>query len=154
MSKDVSIELVNLKEVQASINNYGNDARTAVIKAIHLTGKAIESTAKLRLRGRLDSARHWVTGRLTTSVHMEHNMDYKDKNTYKSDDSSGAVDGILGIQLEDMEAAVGTNVEYAGKIEFDYDSFLRYAAEKQEPKYIKQMTEEFNKIAAERKFEG
>ena len=41
---------------------------------------------------------------------------------------------------------MGTNVEYADKIEFDYDSYIRFAGENAEPKLVKEGIKELDKI--------
>ena len=142
MSKLVSIELTNMKEVNRSFRQYGNKAVNAIRKAVLRTGLAAETDGKMRLNGELGSGRHWVTGRLGTSVHME----TKEKNTFKAVENSKAKDGRLNVPVEDLEAVVGSNVEYGPKIEFDYDSFIRWAGENQEGKFPKRVTEELNKI--------
>ena len=142
MSKDVSIEIENLAEVKASFKKYGKDATKAVMNAVNRTGLSIESDAKRRLRGLLGSAKHWITGRLASSVHME----TKKENTFNPIKDSKTKDGSLGVKIGELEAVVGTNVEYADKIEFDYDSFIRFAAERNEPKFQKTMEDELNKL--------
>jgi len=142
VSKDISIEIVNLEEVKKSFRKYGKDAGKAVIRAVNKAGLNIESDAKRRLKGLLGSARHWVTGRLASSVHTE----MKGENTFVPIKDSKSGDSNLGVQTGETEAVVGTNVEYASKIEFDYDSFIRFAAERNEPKFQKLVEQELNKL--------
>ena len=80
------------------------------------------------------------TGRLRSSLHVK-----TDKNNgffYKNDKGEG-FNGTLGVYVRKGSAVVGTNVEYAGdveyrevKTEFGKQPFLSPAAEKEKPKYI------------------
>lgn len=140
-SNFIEIELQNEKLVNQGLRRFGGDVKKAVISALHATGLEIESIAKMRLNGLLGSARHWVTGRLASSIHTE----MKGVNTFKGIAESKPGDGRLGVNIGEMEAAVGTNVEYADKIEFDYDSYLRFAGEKAGRNLVKQGEKEINK---------
>lgn len=144
MSDPISIELdpASVKAFDKSVKQYGKKAIEAFKRAMMRTALAIESDAKKRLRGRLGSAKHWVTGRLASSVHTE----MKGENTFKACKDSKSRDGSLNIPYDDMEGIVGTNVEYAEKIENDYDSFLRFAAERQQKNFPKRVEEEINRI--------
>ena len=145
MSDFVKIELDqnSVNDVNKSFRDYGKKAAKALKDAILLTGYAIVSDAKNRLNGRLGSAKHWITGRLASSVHVES----KGVNSFKMESKDSEVkDGSLGVSIADDEAVVGTNVHYAPKIEFDYDSFLRFAGERQEKKFAQRVTKELNKI--------
>ena len=144
MSDFISIEVdkKSAEAVKKSISQYGKKAVNAVIQGVRRTAFAIESDAKRRLKGELGSAKHWITGRLAASVHTE--MD--GINSFESIKDSKSEDSNLGISVDKMESIVGTNVEYAQKIEFEYDSFLRFAGEKQSKKFSKRVEEEINKI--------
>ena len=125
MSKPlVHIELdeKSAAHVRQALKEYDKDSEGAIMRAILLLGKNIEVGAKMRLNGMLGSAKHWVTGRLANSIHTE----TKTVNTYgeikigKSPEVTGANDGNLGIPVGELEAVVGTNVEYAADIEFGH----------------------------------
>ena len=74
---------------------------------------------------KLTSDGHIVTSRLKSSIAIKTpkitpgSYSDKDGKNYKGD---------FDVTLGENEAAVGTNVEYANKIEYLYDSFLYYAA--------------------------
>jgi hypothetical protein len=67
-------------------------------------------------------------------------------NSYVSTSESEAGDGSLNTPVSGAEALVGTNVEYAHKIEFDYDSFLQFAANRQAKNLPKRVNEELDKL--------
>jgi len=144
MSGFVNIELdpQSVREVNKSLRQYGQKAVDAIKTAVMRTALAIESDAKHRLNGMLGSAKHWVTGRLASSVHTE----MEGLNSFDPIADSKSGDESLGVPFEEMEGIVGTNVEYAEKIENDYDSFLRFAGERQEKNFKKRVEEEMNKI--------
>lgn len=138
---DIEVDKSSADLVKKGLRKFDGDIKQAIISAIHATGLRIESVAKLRLKGALGSAKHWVTGRLASSVHTE----MEGVNTFEADQSSQSDDGSLGVDIGEMEAAVGTNVEYAQDIE-DLDSFLRYAGENQSRELVRKGMEEINKM--------
>ena len=144
--KDVVIEVINLKEVTADMRKFGRESLQAIKNAVYTTGLGIATIAKGRLNGSLGSVRHWVSGRLASSVHME----TKGTNTFTPIKDSQAGDGELNIPFEEDEAIVGTNVEYAPKIEFEYDSFLRFAGENKEPEFVKEAEKSLNELMKKR----
>ena len=139
---DIEVDKSSADLVKKGLRKFDGDIKQAIISAVHATALRIESVAKLRLRGALGSAKHWVTGRLASSVHTE----MKGVNTFKAGQSSQSGDGRLGVNIGELEAAVGTNVEYADKIEFNYDSFLRYAGENASRGLIKEGVRRINEI--------
>ena len=119
MSDFVKIELdqKSVNEVNRSLRDYGKRAGRALMDAILKTGLAIETDAKSRLKGELGSAKHWITGRLATSVHMES----KEMNSFRMESHASKLsDGTLRVAIADDEAVVGTNVKYASDIEFGH----------------------------------
>jgi len=144
MGKLVEIELdqKSAREVQKGMFRYGEDVAKGIKRVLWTMGLTAESIAKLRLSGTLGSAAHIVTGRLRASVHAEE----KGRKTNETVADSKAADANLNESLSDMEVIVGTNVEYAPKIEFDYDSFIRFAGENIEPKLVKEGIKELDKI--------
>jgi hypothetical protein len=140
---DISVDEASIKRVTTSFEKYGVAAAKALMNAIYRTALSMESDAKLRLNGKLGSARHWVTGRLASSVHAETNA----KNSFKGINESEPSDGSFGVPIDDLEALIGTNVVYGPKIEFEYDSFIQFAATKQSPELPKRIEKELNKLA-------
>lgn len=145
MSKFVSIEVdqKSLNTVTQALRTYGRDAAKALLRGLWRTGLSIESDAKRRLNGQLGSARHWITGRLASSVHTE----AKGQNSFKGESASEASDSSFGIQPDELEVYVGTNVAYAPKIEFEYDSFIEFATLKRSPELTKNIEKELDKLA-------
>jgi hypothetical protein len=79
----------------------------AMIDELRLTGLMIESSYKIAVP--VD------TGRLISSIHTEHS-DIKSFNY--SDREGNTYNGTLGYDLKPTQVIVGTNVEYAQKIEY------------------------------------
>ena len=145
----VEIDKASAERVNRDLKRYGMAAAKAVMDAILRTAYAIETDAKNRLNGKLGSARHWVTGRLASSVHVE--TDRINSFVPITDSKSG--DRSLNAPVSGAEALVGTNVEYAHKIEFDYDSFLQFAANRQAKNLPKRVNQELDKVAKKGFFE-
>jgi len=139
---NIEVDRASAKALQSSMKQYGRRAIKAITDGIKRTALAIETDAKRRLNGQLGSAKHWITGRLAASVHTE----MEGLNSFDAVAESKQKDSNLQETVSDMEGIVGTNVEYADKIEFDYDSFLRFAAERQSRKFSKRVEQELNKI--------
>jgi phage gpG-like protein len=139
---DIEVDQKSVKLVENGLKRYGIESVKALWRAITRTAFAIETDAKERLAGNLGSARHIVTGRLRSSIHVE----YKGANTFKGVAASKGSDGKLNVPIEDLEAVVGTNVEYAPKIEFDYDSFMRFGTTRQSKNLSKRVEKEFKKL--------
>jgi phage gpG-like protein len=133
-------------ESQQRVNNdfkkYGVKAAQALKDAIAAVAFEMETHAKDRLRGNLGSERHIVTARLMTSVHTE----MKGDNSFKPIQTSEAGDGSFNIPIGESESLIGTNVEYANNIEYNYDSFIRDAAVKQGAKLPQRIKQFFDKI--------
>lgn len=74
---------------------------------------------------------HIITSRLKNSIYVQANnpkdISMPDNKEKYQDKDGKSFDSKLDVQLTDNEGAVGTNVEYAGKIEYLYDSFLYWA---------------------------
>jgi hypothetical protein len=140
---EISVDQESIKTVEKSLKEYGVHAAKALMDAIYRTALAMETDAKRRLNGQLGSAKHWITGRLASSVHAE----VKGKNTFAATKASEGRDGSFGLPIDDLEALVGTNVVYGPNIEFGFDSFIQFAATKQSPELPKRIEKELNKLA-------
>jgi len=140
---DIQVDQKSIDTVLKSFDEYGVAAAKALMNAIYRTALNIESDAKRRLNGQLGSAKHWITGRLASSVHTE----IKGKNSFEGNKASEGDDGSFGLQVDDLEALVGTNVVYAPRIETDYDSFIIFATNKRSPELPKKIEDELNKLA-------
>ena len=110
--------LKNIKKVQ---NNSNMSAMKGLMKFLF--------QIKLLAQQKLKSDGHIITSRLRNSIYVQTpNQQYASQSNNSpsySDDKGGTFDAEMkGIGLQSNEGAVGTNVNYANKIEFDYDSFL------------------------------
>jgi phage gpG-like protein len=111
-------------KVLRKLNTMSEKVQQAVNKEIIASAFRIDAEAKGRSPVR--------TGRLRSSIHIETKKttshDYRDYNGKK-------FTGKLSVQIGDNSAVVGTNVEYAKKME-DRDGFLSISAENERPKFI------------------
>jgi hypothetical protein len=83
------------------------EIQKAMIDELRVTGFMIESAYKIGVP--VD------TGRLRSSIHTEHS----DQTSFSYSDSKGnTFEGSLGYRLKPTQVIVGTNVEYAQKIEY------------------------------------
>jgi len=83
------------------------EIQKAMIDELRVTGFMIESAYKIGVP--VD------TGRLRSSIHTEHS----DQTSFSYSDSKGnTFTGSLGYRLKPTQVVVGTNVEYAEKIEY------------------------------------
>jgi hypothetical protein len=154
---DIQVDQKSIDTVLKSFDEYGVDAAKALGNAIYRTALNIESDAKRRLRGQLGSAKHWVTGRLASSIHTETKgyVNYKiggesaivSGTSFTGNDHSQPEDSNFGMQVDDLEALVGTNVVYGPRIETDFDPFITFATNRRSPELPKKIEDELNKLA-------
>ena len=84
-----------------------NEIQKAMIDELRITGFMIETTYKIGVPV--------ITSRLQTSIHVEHS----DLKSYTYSDNKGnTYNGSLNYDLKPTQVIVGTNVEYANKIEY------------------------------------
>lgn len=105
MSIKLDLEITNLVK---KFKEMPIDVQNAMIEELMLTGFMIESNYKIAVP--VD------TGRLQSSIHTE----TANKRTFNYSDSTGQTyNGKFGLdRLEKTQVVVGTNVEYAAKIEY------------------------------------
>ena len=149
----IDCEILGVSGVVSDFKKYGSEAEKAIDIAVKKTGLAVESDAKKRLKGMFGSAKHWISGRLASSIYNR--------------------------KIQNGERIVGTDVKYAPYIEFgtgsvvfqnfDFDadarriasqykgsgvrkvnikgdSFMNWAAVNQQNKNVERIKEELNKI--------
>jgi hypothetical protein len=88
-------------------DSLNEEIQKAMIDELRVTGFMIESAYKIGVP--VD------TGRLRSSIHTEHS----DQTSFSYSDSKGnTFEGSLGYRLKPTQVVVGTNVEYAEKIEY------------------------------------
>lgn len=135
----VTLDSTSQKETVNALRKFGKDSAKVIKDVVNAAAANIESDAKEKIK----ADKHIVTNRLRASIHAEYKTDQQ--YMYKDDENEN-FDGALHENFGELEAIVGTNVSYASKIEFMYDSFLRWAAEKQKPIFIRKMTDALNKL--------
>lgn len=104
MSVKLELKLTNLVK---KFDSMSEEIQKAMIDELRLTGFMIESTYKLGVP--VD------TGRLISSIHTEHSGQ---KSFNYSDRNGNTYNGSIGYDLKPTQVIVGTNVEYATKIEY------------------------------------
>ena len=118
----LSIELdkESFDNLNKQMNSLKEGVPRSLYSAITKIGYKIKSEAQMRLRG----MNHIVTSRLRNSIFVKsagiNSMSYQDK------DGKSFISELQSITLSNNEIAIGTNVEYAEKIEI-MDSYLNWA---------------------------
>jgi hypothetical protein len=79
--------------------------------------------AKMNAQNKLKSDRHIVTSRLRNSIYVQHNSNNNKQSKSYSDNEGKTFNAEMSVPLRPDEAAFGTNVDYAEKIE-RLDSFI------------------------------
>lgn len=102
----VKLEL-NIKGLVDKFDTMPEEIQTAMIDELILTGLMIETNYKIAVPV--------VTSRLQTSIHTEH---YRLKSYNYTDNKGNTYNGSLNYDLKPTQVIVGTNVEYASKIEY------------------------------------
>lgn len=111
--------LANLnKQMDIIKAQYPEKAMDMVVKLLY--------DIKLLAQQKLKVDGHIVTSRLRNSIFVKSKRQ-GDTSSY-SDKEGRLFSRDLDVQLSDMEGAVGTDVDYAAKIEYQYDSYLYWAA--------------------------
>jgi hypothetical protein len=104
MSVKLELKLDNLVK---KFNTMPEEIQKAMIDELRITGYMIETTYKIGVPV--------ITSRLKTSIHVEHS-DIKSFNY--SDNQGNTYNGYIGYDLKPTQVIIGTNVEYASKIEY------------------------------------
>lgn len=138
MGRITIINIDGLNRLTNNINNFEKKLKTVVKNAIIKT--SIENVVK-NAQDIITIHNHVDTGRLRQSIHAEYNSKYVEKSyfshKYTADISGENFIGKLNEKPNDLTVIIGTDVPYAGKIEFQYDAYMFPALEgsKDELKY-------------------
>ncbi len=127
----------SVKSLLKDLEKYGDDQRKKTKDNLHEAGINIESASK----NRITADEHVDTGRLRSSIHYESSS--VNNNFRYSDDEGNSFDGSLGINPDELEVYVGTNVDYAEKIR-QIDDFLFPPAEKEKADLIRRLRHQLN----------
>ena len=112
---NIQINLLNIAQIQGNANRLSRKIKKELQQAVRKVALVnIEGGAKRKIT----QDRHVDTGRLRASIHTE----YKGSRRILSAGNIG-----------DLEAVVGTNLPYANRIEYDFDSYLLYAFDQAKP---------------------
>jgi hypothetical protein len=139
------VSIIGLNELRKKLQLLPELSQQAIKKGVDRTALAIESDAKRKIT----ADGHIITSRLRSSIHAE----LKVNKMFKYSDNKGQTfDGSLEEDFNDkMEAVAGTNVHYAPYIEFGTkhfrgDSFLNWAALKQQKLLRQRIEDELQKL--------
>ena len=121
MGVQIELDKDSLKHLEKQLDFLKKDSDSSISKALAKIGMRLKTTAQLRLKGR----GHIVTSRLRNSIFVKGlrplmSEGYSDNNgkTYNAQ--------LPSVILKKGEVAIGTNVDYAEKIEM-MDSYLYWA---------------------------
>lgn len=140
----IEVDSVSYDGLRDDLKKYGIEAKKAINNAVKSTALYIQKIAKQRLHGMLGSLKHYITGRLATSIHPQYKSG--ESFSYTAPESGESFDGTLSESVGELEAIVGTNVEYAPKIEFEKDQFMGYAGLQGEKYFEDRIIIELNKL--------
>lgn len=115
--------IVNTDTAIRQFNKYDKKVQDEVMQILDTSALMVETRAKRKLT----SDGHIITGRLRSSVHV----------IKKGDE--------IPLSLKPLERAVGTNVVYAGYIEFNHDSYLHYANMKERNRLVREIRKTLTK---------
>jgi hypothetical protein len=122
MSLSITLDKASLDHLDQQFKILKEAGPRSVYSAVLKVAYKIASDAKLRLRGK----NHIVTSRLRNSLFVK----TKDKASegYQDKDGKSFVAELPSVSVTVNEVAIGTNVEYAEKIE-NLDSYLYWATQ-------------------------
>lgn len=123
MSIELHLDMNSLNHFTDQMNILKAKGGRSMYSALIKVGMKIKTEAQLRLSG----CEHVVTSRLKNSIYLKAKKDVPNNPRQYSDLVGKSWDADLTtVQVDENEIAVGTNVEYAGKIE-NRDSYLYWA---------------------------
>jgi len=122
MGASITLDKGSLDHLDKQFKLLQDAGPRSVYSAIMKVAYKIVSDAKLRLKGQS----HVVTSRLRNSLFVK--TATKATANYSDKDGRAFTAELASVTLAKMEVAIGTNVEYAQKIE-DMDSYLYWAVQ-------------------------
>lgn len=128
------VNIKGLDKVLKNFKNFSDDIKVELQQELVASCMIeIETVAKEKLT----QDRHIDTGRLRASIFTK--TKDKKRNRY-SDNEGNSYTCELNSPVDDLKVAVGTNVEYAMKIE-RLDSYMLYAYKQGAPKILKNVND-------------
>ena len=127
MSVQITLDQASLAHLQKQLKLLRDTGKYGLFHALTKLAFKIKTEAQQRLKGQ----QHIVTARLVNSVYVQAANPAKvnkpnNRETYEDKFKHVFDSPLTSVGLSDTELAVGTNVEYAGKIE-QMDSYLYWA---------------------------
>jgi len=125
VSGQIEIDKVSLDKLYSNFDILKKEGANEVWKMV----VTFLFQVKFLAQNKLKYDKHIVTSRLRNSIfvktpNQEHAVLPDNQLTFKDNDGKSWDADMKTVKLQANEGAVGTNVEYADKIEFRYDSFL------------------------------
>jgi hypothetical protein len=121
LSVELTIDAASLANFNKQMDLLKKEGNRTLLSALIKAGMKIKTEAQLRLSGR----KHVVTSRLKNSIYLKAKNEVGSKQYSDLNGKSYNAD-LTTVKVEANEIAVGTNVEYAAKIE-NMDSYLYWA---------------------------
>ena len=118
---ELTLDKASTDNVQKQLDILRANGEYGALKAIYMVAEKIVNEAKMRLRGQ----KHIVTSRLRNSIFVK--TPVKTSKSYTDKEGRNFTAELFSVSLTDDQCAVGTNVEYAEKIE-NMDPFIAWAA--------------------------
>ena len=127
----------SVRSLLKDLQKYGERQAKKTKDNLHEAGINIESEAK----NEITRFNHVDTGRLRSSIHYESST--VNRNFRYSDNEGNSFDGSLGVNPDEFEVYVGTNVVYADKIR-DINDYLFPPKERERVKLIRRLRHQLN----------
>lgn len=154
----IGVEIYGVSDLLNDFKGYKKETDKAINRAVSLTALAVERDAKARISGGLGSIKHRVMSKLYTSIRRNKALE---KDQFEAVVGSFNCKyapyiefgtGELVFQNFDFdEQAKAVAAEFKGKAPAKHpirgDSFLNFAAVKNQNKFIEFLENELNKIA-------
>jgi hypothetical protein len=123
LSVELTLDKASLDHFNKQMDILKAKGNKTLYEAIIKVAMKIKTSAQLRLSGR----KHVVTSRLKNSIYIKAIKEVKDNSKQYSDNEGKTFDADLTtVTVDEKTVAIGTNVEYGGKIE-NKDSYLYWA---------------------------
>lgn len=123
MSVELTLDKASFDNFNKQMDILKAKGNRTIYEAIIKVAMKIKTSAQLRLSGR----KHVVTSRLKNSIYIKAIKEVKDNSKQYSDNEGKTFDADLTtVMVDEKTVAIGTNVEYGGKIE-NKDSYLYWA---------------------------
>ncbi len=121
MGVQIELDKSSLRHLEKQFEFLKKNTNSSIPKALAKVGMRLKTTAQLRIKGR----GHIVTSRLRNSIFVQGLRPVMSEN-YSDNEGRAFNAHLASVMLREGEIAIGTNVDYAEKIEL-MDSYLYWA---------------------------